>query len=72
MEVKDIKLSMIELSEFNARKDLDAGTEDTGLDDLANSIKEKGLLSPVTVRRNDNGTFSLVAGQRRFLACKRL
>lgn len=72
MEVKDIKLTMIELSEFNARKDLAAGTEDTGIDDLANSINEKGLLSPVTVRRNDNGTFSLVAGQRRYLACKRL
>jgi len=70
MEVKDIKLVDIELSEFNTRKDLNAGTEDTGIEDLANSIKEKGLLNPITVRRNNDGTYSLIAGQRRFLACK--
>lgn len=72
MEVKEIKISDIELSEFNTRKDLNAGTEDTGIEDLANSIKEKGLLNPITVRRNNDGTYSLIAGQRRFLACKSL
>ena len=72
MEVKDIRLSAIQLSEFNTRKDLDAGSEDAGLDDLANSIKEKGLLNPIIVRRNDDGTYSLIAGQRRFLACQKL
>lgn len=72
MEVKEIKISNIELSEFNTRKDLNAGTEDTGIEDLANSIKEKGLLNPITVRRNSDGTYSLIAGQRRFLACKSL
>jgi ParB family chromosome partitioning protein len=72
MEVKDIKLSIINLSEFNTRKDLDAGTEDSGIDDLANSIKEKGLLNPIIVKQNKDGTYSLIAGQRRFLACKKL
>lgn len=47
MEVKDISLSSVNISEFNTRKDLDAGTEDAGLEDLAISIKEKGLLNPV-------------------------
>lgn len=72
MEIKDIKLSIISLSQFNTRKDLEAGTEDAGLEDLANSIKEKGLLNPITVRQNRDGTYSLIAGQRRFLACKQL
>lgn len=72
MEVKDIKISAIQLSESNTRKDLNAGTEDAGLEDLAKSIEEKGLLNPVIVRRNDDGTYSLIAGQRRFLACQRL
>lgn len=72
MEVKDIKITEIELSEFNTRKDLNAGTEDTGIEDLANSIREQGLLNPITVRRNNDGTYSLIAGQRRFLACKSL
>ena len=68
MEVKEIKMSQISLSEYNTRKDLAAGTEDASLDDLANSIKEKGLLNPITVRRKDE----LIAGQRRFLAGQKL
>jgi len=72
MEVKEIKMSEIRLSEYNTRKDLEAGTEDASLDDLANSIREKGLLNPITVRRKDDKTYELVAGQRRFLACQKL
>jgi len=72
MEVKDIKINLINVSLFNTRKDLETGTEDTSLDDLATSIKEKGLLSPITVQRKGDGTYDLIAGQRRFLACKKI
>ncbi len=72
MEVMEVKLADIRLGELNTRKDLNAGIEDAGLEDLANSIKEKGLLSPLIVRKNDDGTYGLIAGQRRFLACQRL
>lgn len=72
MEVRDIKITDIKLSEFNTRKDLEAGTEDAGLIELSNSIKEKGLLNPIIVRRNQDGTFGLIAGQRRYLACQKL
>ena len=71
MEVRDIPLAEIRISEFNARKDLSAGTEDADIGELADSIRERGLLSPITVRR-DNGGFELIAGQRRFLACQQL
>lgn len=72
MEVKEIKLSQIQLSESNTRKDLGAGTEDAGIEDLANSIKEKGLLNPIIVSRKEDGNYELIAGQRRFLACQKL
>ena len=72
MEVRDIKMADIRLSEFNIRKDLNAGTEDTGLEDLAESIKDKGLLNPLIVRKLEDGTYELIAGQRRFLACQKL
>jgi ParB family chromosome partitioning protein len=72
MEIRDIEVSTIKVSELNTRKDLDAGTEDAGLEDLANSIKEKGLLNPIIVKKNNDGSYGLIAGQRRFLACKRL
>lgn len=65
-------MSDIQLSEFNIRKDLGAGTEDAGLENLAESIKDKGLLNPLIVRRLDDRTYELIAGQRRFLACQRL
>ncbi len=41
MDVKEIKLSSIVLADSNTRKNLDSGTEDVGVSDLANSIQEK-------------------------------
>jgi ParB family chromosome partitioning protein len=72
VEIKDIKMDLINISSFNTRKDLAAGTEDTSLDDLADSIREKGLLNPIMVQKKDDGTYELIVGQRRFLACKKL
>jgi len=39
------------------------------LKDLADSIKEKGLINPVVVRPV-NGKYKIVAGHQRWLACK--
>ena len=41
-------------------------TED--LNDLANSIREKGVIQPLIVRRRENGSFEIVAGERRWRA----
>ena len=71
MEVKEILLESIVVSELNTRKDLEAGTEDSSLDDLAFSIAEKGLLSPIVVIQKED-KYELIVGQRRFLACKKL
>jgi ParB family chromosome partitioning protein len=38
------------------------------LNDLANSIKEKGVIQPLIVRRRVDGTFEIVAGERRWRA----
>jgi ParB family chromosome partitioning protein len=70
MQVEDISVDNIRISEFNTRKDLTAGMEDASLADLANSITERGLLNPITVMTRPDGKFDLIAGQRRFLACK--
>jgi len=70
--IREVDLDLIEVSDLNTRKDLEAGTEDSSLDDLAKSIEEKGLLSPIIVRSKSNGRYELIAGQRRFLACRKL
>ena len=38
------------------------------LDDLANSIREKGVIQPLIVREQAGGTFEIVAGERRWRA----
>ena len=43
---------------------------DTGIHNLAESIRENGLLQPVTVRRCTQGGYELIAGERRTLAYK--
>ena len=38
------------------------------LEELANSIKEIGLLSPIKVRKSDNGRYKIIYGNRRYKA----
>src|SRR4030042_1798080 len=40
------------------------------LEELSSSIKQKGILQPIIIRKEDNGTIYLVAGERRFRAAK--
>ncbi|WP_343252569.1 ParB/RepB/Spo0J family partition protein [Ligaoa zhengdingensis] len=46
--------------------------DDDELHSLAESIRENGLLQPVTVRRLKTGRYELVSGERRLRACKLL
>lgn len=36
-----------------------------GIEELAHSIKSQGLIQPITVRRNSNGIYTILAGHRR-------
>ncbi|MBN1882651.1 MAG: ParB/RepB/Spo0J family partition protein [Deltaproteobacteria bacterium] len=45
------------------------GFDDAGLDDLARSIAEKGVIQPLIVREVDDG-YELIAGERRLRASK--
>lgn len=46
--------------------------KDDALKELAQSIKEKGIIQPVIVARNDDGFFTIIAGERRWRAAKLL
>ena len=59
--------------------DLDVDTDqprkvfgDSSIKELAESIKEHGVLSPILVRLCDGGSYKIVAGERRYRACKLL
>ena len=50
--------------------------DDNSIKELANSIKEQGLLMPILVKKDQNSTnnkkFIIIAGERRWRACKSL
>jgi ParB family chromosome partitioning protein len=64
--VTDIALSKIKANPNQPRKD---GLDNTSLEELVASIKEKGVITPITVQEVDKG-FMLVAGERRWRAAK--
>jgi len=47
--------------------------DESSLNDLTNSIKERGIIQPIIVRKsnNDNSKFEIIAGERRWLAAQR-
>lgn len=71
MEVANIEISKLYLSNINVRKTLTSEDDETGITDLANDINTNGLINPITVRLN-NDKYEIIAGQRRYLAMKQL
>lgn len=72
-----IQIGLIYPNPDSFRKQLDDEPEDTKLtqtiDGLAQNIAEHGLIHPITVRKiPEQGTYQIVAGERRYLACKLL
>ncbi|MDE6476455.1 MAG: ParB/RepB/Spo0J family partition protein [Erysipelotrichaceae bacterium] len=64
-EVKLIAIDEIKPNPYQPRVEFD----DEALMDLAQSIRENGLIQPMSVRKTDNG-YEIVAGERRFRAMK--
>jgi len=64
----NIKMSDIERNPDQPRTDFDP----QGIEELANSIKKNGLLQPIIVREITKGHYQIVAGERRYQACKSL
>ena len=61
-----LRLSEIEPNKAQPRKDFD----EEALASLADSIKEHGVIQPLLVRPLDNGSYQLVAGERRWRAAR--
>lgn len=61
-----LKISEIEPNRSQPRKDFD----EKALTELAESIKEHGLIQPILVRPIIGGGYQIVAGERRYRACR--
>ena len=71
VEVQNNQLPVSDLipNKYQPRKNFD----EANLEDLTNSIKERGMIQPIIVRKsnNENSKFEIIAGERRWLAAQR-
>lgn len=63
-DITSIPINMISVNPFQPRKDF----SQESLEDLAQSIRKQGVITPITVRRMPDDTYQLIAGERRFRA----
>ncbi len=61
-----VPIDIIELNPFQPRTDFD----EEAMNDLAASVKEQGVLQPVTVRKANDNKLQLIAGERRLKAAR--
>ena len=61
-----LKLTQIEPNPDQPRKVFD----DEKLAALADSVKEHGILQPIVVKKNENGLYTIIAGERRWRAAR--
>ena len=64
--VAEIDINLIETNPFQPRTEFD----ETALRELAQSIKEQGIIQPVTVRKLGYNKYQLISGERRLRASK--
>ena len=64
--INNLKISQVEPNPNQPRKTFDPEKLQT----LSDSISEHGLLQPIAVKKNDNGFYTIIAGERRWRAAK--
>src|SRR6056300_917488 len=68
-QTNKIQISDLVPNKYQPRKLFD----ENNLEDLANSIKERGMIQPIIVRKSndDKSKYEIIAGERRWLAAQR-
>ncbi len=64
--IADIEISQIRANPDQPRTQFSK----EALEELAVSIRELGIIQPITVRKNSNDTYTIISGERRFRASK--
>ena len=62
--INEVALDQIEANPNQPRREFDP----VALEELANSIRELGLVQPITLRQVDDNRFQIIAGERRWRA----
>jgi len=64
--IANLKVSKIEANPFQPRSDF----QDEALHELADSIREQGVIQPITVRKLGYDKYQIISGERRLRAAK--
>ncbi|PIF02607.1 MAG: chromosome partitioning protein ParB [Paludibacter sp.] len=64
--INEVRIDAIKANPDQPRTNFD----NEALEELATSIKELGVISPITLRKNDDDTYMIIAGERRYRASK--
>lgn len=64
--INEIRLDLIHANPNQPRREFDSES----LQELADSIREIGIIQPITLRKMDDGTYEIIAGERRWRASK--
>lgn len=64
--ISEIELSRIQPNPDQPRREFD----DESLEELAASIREIGIVQPISLRQLNNGTYQIIAGERRYRAAR--
>lgn len=65
--INEIDINLIEPNPNQPRREFD----DDALDELADSIREHGIIQPITLREQENGRYQIIAGERRWRASQK-
>jgi len=66
--VNEINVDKISVNPFQPRSNFN----NTSLQELIVSIKNIGIIQPITVRKTENNNYQLISGERRLRACKEI
>lgn len=64
--ISEVEIAKIFANPNQPRRNFD----EEALAELSDSIREHGVISPITLRKNDDDTYMIIAGERRYRASK--
>lgn len=65
-ELRDIPVELVQRGKYQPRRDMDPDA----LEELAESIRQQGIMQPIVVRPIGEGRFEIIAGERRWRAAQ--
>ena len=63
----DLDVDRVKANRYQPRQTFD----EAALESLAASLKQHGLIQPITVRKDETGEYELISGERRWRAARR-